>query len=63
MAQTAINKGSKFFDPKNGTINYILEGGFSSGKDLLIGTNPINGAIKTRIRGTNLVRPRMIPIQ
>lgn len=63
MAQTAISKGSKYFDPKNGAINYILEGGFSTGKDLLIGTNPITGAIKTGIRGTNLVRLRMIPIQ
>jgi hypothetical protein len=63
MAQTAISSGSKFFDPKNGTINYILEGGFSSGKDLLIGTNQINGAIKTGIKGTNLVRPRMIQIK
>lgn len=63
MAQTAINKGDKLFDPKNGTVNYVLKGGFASGKDLLIGTNPITGAIKTGIKGTDLVRPRMTPMQ
>lgn len=62
MAQTAINKGLKFYDPKNGSINYILKNGFGSGKDLLIGTNPLNGNIKTVIRGSNLIKSRMIPI-
>ena len=62
MVKVALEKGLKFYDPKNGTINYILKNGFASGKDLLIGTNPITGEIATVIRGTNLVAKRFIPI-
>ncbi len=62
MADTAINKGIKFYDPKNKTINYVLKNGFASGKDLLIGTNPFTNEVKTVIRGTNLIRPRFHPI-
>lgn len=62
MIQTAINKGQVFYDPRNGTINFVLRGGFASGRDLLVGQNPMTGVITTVIRGTNLVRPRMIPV-
>ncbi|HUA64605.1 MAG TPA: hypothetical protein VME24_02080 [Alphaproteobacteria bacterium] len=60
MAQTAIRKGVRYFDPKNGTFNYVLRGGFASGEDLLVGQNIITGKITTVIRGSKLVRPRMI---
>nr|MBA3987159.1 RHS repeat-associated core domain-containing protein [Flavobacteriales bacterium] len=63
MAQKAIEKGSMFYDPKNKSINYILRNGFASGKDLLVGTNPLSGKITTVIRGRNLASKRMIPIQ
>jgi hypothetical protein len=63
MAKMAIKKGLKFFDPKNNTINYVLKNGFGSGKDLLIGTNPLTGEITTGIRGSNLISSRFIPIQ
>ena len=62
MIEVGISKGAKFFDPKNNTINYVLKGGFASGKDLLIGTNPLTGKITTGIRGTNLVSSRFIPL-
>jgi RHS repeat-associated protein len=62
MIEVGISKGAKFFDPKNKTINYVLKGGFASGKDLLIGTNPLTGRITTAIRGTNLVSSRFIPL-
>ena len=63
MASTAIRKGMRFYDPKNKSFNYVLKNGFGSGKDLLIGTNPMNGRITTSIRGSNLVKGRMIPVK
>jgi RHS repeat-associated protein len=62
MLQTTINKGLRFYDPKNGTINYVLRNGFASGKDLLVGTNPLSGKVTTVIRGSKLVRPRFVPL-
>jgi hypothetical protein len=61
MVRTALSKGTQFFDPKNGTVNYVLKGGFASGKDLLVAKNPITGQITTVIRGTDLIRPRFVP--
>ena len=61
MVETAIAKGAKFFDPKNGTFNYILKNGFASGKDLLVGTNTLTGKVTTVIRGNNLTKTTFIP--
>ena len=61
MIKTGIAKGAKYYDPKNGTMNYVLKNGFASGKDLLIGVNPYNGKITTVLRGSNLVKTRFIP--
>jgi RHS repeat-associated protein len=63
MVRTALGKGTPFIDPKNGTINYVLKGGFASGKDLLVAKNPLTGQISTVIRGTDLVSPRFVPYQ
>ena len=60
MVKKALEKSVPYLDPKNGTINYVLEGGFASGKSLLVGQNPNTDLITTVIRGSNLVRPRMI---
>jgi hypothetical protein len=63
MAQITINKGLKFYDPYNKSINYILPNSFASGKHLLIGTDPRTGEIRTVLRGSkNLIKPRMISI-
>ena len=43
---SALEKGLKFFDPNNNSINYVLKNGFSSGKDLLVGKDAITGTIK-----------------
>ncbi len=32
MIETGLSKGTKYFDPKNGTFNYVLKNGFASGK-------------------------------
>lgn len=63
MADVAIKKGLKFYDPKNKSINYILRGAFGSGKDLLISVNSLTGEVCTVIRGNKLIRQRMIPIK
>jgi hypothetical protein len=64
MAEITINKGQKFYDPLNKSINYILSDGLASGKSLLVGTNPLTGEVTTVIRSSkNLIKPRMIPIQ
>ena len=63
MVRSAIRNGEQYYDPANGTINYVVRRGFISGRDLLIGRNPITGRITTVIRGRNLVRPRMIRIR
>ena len=64
MAQTAISKGQKFYDPLNKSINYILPNSFGSGKSLLVGTNLLTGEITTVLRSSkNLIKPRMIPIK
>jgi predicted ATP-dependent serine protease len=63
MVEKALEKGTPFWDPKNKVINRVLEGGFGSGKVLLVGQNPITGKITTVIRGSNLVSPRFIPLE
>jgi hypothetical protein len=63
MVKKALEKGVPYLDPKNGTINYVLEGGFASGKSLLVGQNPNTSLIITVIRGSNLVRLRMTPLR
>jgi hypothetical protein len=60
MVNKAIEKGAKYWDPKNQSVNYVLEKGFASGKDLLIGVNPSTKTITTVIKNYNLVRPRHV---
>jgi hypothetical protein len=60
MVQICISKGTKYFDPENGTFNFVLKNGFASGKDLLVGTNTITGKVTTVLRGNNLVKTRFI---
>lgn len=52
MINAALRKGERFYDPKNKSVNYILSNGFASGKNLLVGQNPITGKITTVIRAT-----------
>jgi RHS repeat-associated protein len=62
MIETALSKGARYWDPKNKSVNFIIENGFASGKDLLVGQNPVTGVITTVIRGADLVASRMIPL-
>ena len=52
MVRATIKNGAHYWDPKNGTFNYVLRGGFSSGKDALVGVNPVTDVITTVLRGT-----------
>ncbi|AFM13443.1 RHS repeat-associated core domain-containing protein [Turneriella parva DSM 21527] len=61
MVDKALRLGKRYYDPKNKTTNFVLSGGFASGKDLLVGVGP-TGTISTVIRGSKLVRPRFVPI-
>ena len=64
MAEMAISKGQKFYDPLNKSINYVLPNGYASGKSLLVGTNPLTGEVTTVIRSSkNLINKRFIPIK
>ena len=64
MAEMAIIKGQKFYDPLNKSINYVLPNGYASGKSLLVGTNPLTGEVTTVIRSSkNLINKRFIPIK
>jgi len=63
MVRVAINKGLKLYDPLNKSINYILPNSFSSGKHLLIGTDPFTGEVRTVLRSSkNLIKTRMTPV-
>lgn len=62
MVEKALAKGTRYWDPKNQSVNYVLEKGFASGKSLLVAQNPASGQINTVIRGSNLVPKRFIPI-
>ena len=62
MVQAALRKGVRYWDPKNNVINYVLQGGFASGKSLLVGQYPASGVIATAIHATKLNLNRMIPI-
>ena len=64
MVDKALQKGKRFWDPKNKTVNYVLEEGFASGKTLLVGQNIATGKVTTVIRGNTkkLLRPRHIEI-
>jgi hypothetical protein len=61
MVETAIEKGVKYFDPKNKTFANVIKNGFASGKDILVGVNTLTGKVTTVIRGNNLVKPSFIP--
>jgi len=64
MAEIAISKGQKFYDPLNKSINYVLPNCFGSGKSLLVGTNPLTGEVTTVIRSSkNLIQSRFVPIK
>lgn len=40
MAEKAIEKGFRYYDPKNKSIVYVLHNGMGSGKHLLLPTAP-----------------------
>jgi hypothetical protein len=61
MVSTALARGTPYWDPKNGSIVYVLEGAFASGRDFAVATNLV-GQVTTVMRNFGIVRPRFIPI-
>ncbi|MBK9168352.1 MAG: DUF4258 domain-containing protein [Bryobacterales bacterium] len=60
MIQVTIKNGTRYWDPKNGTFNYVLRGGFASGKNALVGVNPVTNTVTTVIKGGG-IPARLIP--
>jgi hypothetical protein len=60
MIKVVIRRGERFFDPANGSINYVIRRGFASGKDALVAVAPFSRRVKTVISGSKLVRKRFI---
>lgn len=59
MVDVTIRRGERYWDPLNLSVPHILRGRMESGKDLLVGRNPITGKITTVLPGRKLVRPRL----
>ncbi len=47
MIQKTIKNGTRYWDPKNGTWNYILRDGFASGKGSLVAVDPVTNVVRT----------------
>lgn len=60
--QRTIQRGQKFFDPKNSSIVSVLDRGMASGDAILVARNPGTGLITTVLTGQKLVRSRFVPI-
>jgi hypothetical protein len=63
MIKKALSSGTRYYDPKNKTINYVLAKAFASGKSLIVGTYPVSGVVSTVERVSKLnVLNRMIKL-
>jgi hypothetical protein len=62
MINVALRKGVPYWDPRNGSVVYVLEGGFASGRDLAVATNFLTGQVTTVMRNFGAVRPRFMPM-
>jgi RHS repeat-associated protein len=64
MIKVTLRKGQPFWDPKNKTVNYILQNGMASGKSILVGQNPLSGKVTTAMTSSkSLINKRFIPIK
>jgi RHS repeat-associated protein len=52
MVNAALNKGTRYWDPRHGTNAFVLRGGFASGKSLVVGVNPVTKNVTTAIRAS-----------
>lgn len=61
--ETALRKGTRYYDPEYGTIAHVLRGGFASGKSLTVWYDAIDDAITSVLRSArNPVLRRYIPL-
>src|SRR5260221_14037822 len=63
MVTTAINSGQAFYDPVNGSVVYVLDGGMASGRSLSVATNALTGRVNSVWSSfSNPVRSRFVPL-
>ncbi|MBN2257477.1 MAG: hypothetical protein JW704_06605, partial [Anaerolineaceae bacterium] len=61
MVDTAIRRGTPYYDFNEGTIAHVLEEGFASGKHLYVSTNPSSGLVTTVIRRSRFNPNTLLP--
>src|SRR5262249_5669010 len=62
MVRKAMQRGKRFYDPKNKSVVYVLEKGMVNGKDLAIARDAATGELKTVMVNPKAIRPRFIPL-
>ncbi|MGE3921244.1 MAG: RHS repeat-associated core domain-containing protein [Gammaproteobacteria bacterium] len=64
MVETAIRKGTSFYNAKGDSFNYILRDGFASGESLLVGRGRLSGQITTVTKDSykKLLKSRFTPL-
>lgn len=62
MVDVALSRGTRFWDPANGTVQFVLRDGFIRGDSLLVAIEPSAGKVTTVIKGSRLIRPRFLPL-
>lgn len=62
MARNVIQNGSRFFDPRNGSVVSVIRGGMASGKDIGVAVGAFSGRVTTVMVNSGMIRPNWIPI-
>jgi hypothetical protein len=61
--RATIRLGDVYWDPKNQTFQFVLQGGMASGKDILVAVDLSRMVIKTVIVNYRAFRPRFIRLE
>lgn len=62
MVRAALRKGTRYWDPVTRTVQYVLRGGFISGKTLRVPVDPFSRTVTTVVRGDRVGISRFIPL-
>lgn len=63
MAEKAIEKGLRYYDPKNKSIVYVLRNGMGSGDHLMLAVVPETGLLKTVFTRAKPIHKRLILLE
>lgn len=50
MVDAAVRKGTRYYDHLNKSVSHVLEKGYASGKNLVVGRNPVTDTVTTVMR-------------